>query len=81
MLAPRKKVGTMQSNHDKSRRQGIRQIDVKRCVQGVVSGGLYPSRVEIEGNKIIIYAQSKDGKNEIVNDLDLWRVRNGSRSS
>jgi hypothetical protein len=55
----------------------IRQSEIARAVKGVIATGLAVSRVEIEGNKVVVYAG--DGAHRQESPLEAWRRENGAR--
>jgi hypothetical protein len=52
----------------------LKEADIKRCVKGVVSGGVKVSRVEIENTKIVIYSDHVPAKDAPNFSLDMWRA-------
>lgn len=52
----------------------LREADIKRCVKGVLSGGIKVSRVEIENSKITIYSDHLPPTDAPAFSLDLWRA-------
>ncbi len=54
----------------------ILQADVTRMLKGIIAGGVSPSRIEIEGGKITVYAAGAP-EAEPITALDRWRKSNG----
>lgn len=56
-------------------RQLLREADIKRCIKGVVSGGVKVSRIEIENMRIVIYSDHASPADVPAFSLDLWRAQ------
>jgi len=52
----------------------LREVDIKRCIRGVLQGGINVSRIEIENMKIVIYSDHLPPKDAPAFSLDLWRA-------
>jgi hypothetical protein len=52
------------------------QTQIERVLKAAIRGGFNPSRFEVEGGKIIVYAVGSES-NDNASPLDQWRRKNG----
>lgn len=54
------------------------QAAIARAVKGVRAAGLTVGRIEIEGDRIVVYS-SEDARPEPASELDAWRAKRNAR--
>lgn len=61
-----------------ARRPIITQAAIARAVKGAQAAGLKVGRVEIEGDRIVVYS-GEDTAKDSVSEFDAWRAKRDAR--
>lgn len=63
-----------------ARRQTATQASIARALKGARAAGLKIGRVEVEGDRIVIYS-GEDVRPEPASEYDAWRAKRDARKT